>query len=69
MLKLIVMILCDSCGDSFEPVAVSCDRHPKVWQFLSDELKTTAEDTGWCFYECASLCQECTEDLPCSIDE
>ncbi len=47
MLKLIVMLVCDSCIESFEPVAVSCDRDPRAWCFLTAELEARAEASGW----------------------
>ena len=47
MLKLIVMVVCDECGDSFEPVAVSCDRNPSAWYDLTAGIEARAEDSGW----------------------
>lgn len=47
MLKLIVMVVCDKCGESFEPVAVSCDRDPSAWDYLTASIEARAEDSGW----------------------
>ena len=67
MLKLFVMLICDSCGESLEPVAVSCDRDPKSWRFLGDEIGAAAQEQGWNLYNRACLCSLCNEDMPCSF--
>ena len=63
MLKLIVTIVCDICGDTFEPVAVSCDRNPSAWRFLARELEASAEGSGWNLYG-SCLCPGCCPEIP-----
>jgi len=65
MLKLFVIVECDTCGEAFEPVAVSCDRNPSAWRYLAAELATRAEGSGWNLYRGAYLCTDCSEDMPC----
>ena len=50
MLKVIVMVVCDKCGESFEPVAVSCDREPRAWNYLTADIEARAKDSGWNLY-------------------
>lgn len=47
MLKIIVIIDCDICGESFERIAVSTDRHPQAWEHLPLCLVADAEMCGW----------------------
>jgi len=41
------MVVCDKCGESFEPVAISCDRDPGAWDYLTAGIEARAEDSGW----------------------
>lgn len=65
MLKVVVMLECDTCGEFFKPVTLSCDRNPSAWRFLAVELESRAEGCGWILYEAAFLCVDCVQDMPC----
>lgn len=47
MLKIIVIIDCDTCLESFERIAVSTDRNPLIWEHLPLSLAADAEMCGW----------------------
>lgn len=47
MLKLMVLLECDRCGDSLRKVAISSDRNPDAWNYLSGELEFKATENKW----------------------
>lgn len=59
MLKLIVVIECDTCKESFVRVVTSCDRDPRAWRHLASELELRAEECGWSLYGGEHLCADC----------
>jgi hypothetical protein len=71
MLKLIVMVVCDTCGESFEPVAISCDRDPKAWYYLAADLEMSAESSGWHHYAATHrlACDDKHICSDCELDE
>ena len=64
MLKIIVIIDCDICGDSFERIAISTDRNPQTWGHLPLSLAAEAETCGWDCYS-AHHCYDCIPELDC----
>lgn len=72
MLKLIVMVVCDTCGESFEPIAVSCDRNESAWDNLTAEIEARAENRGWNLHSPTHrllnvyykyICPDCLDEL------
>jgi hypothetical protein len=62
MQKLILIIECDTCSESFDHVAVSTDRDPANWNYLLPTLEFRAENCGWnC--ESAYYCATCFSDM------
>jgi hypothetical protein len=47
MLKIIVIVKCDICGELFERIAISTDRNPLMWEYLPLLLSADAEYRGW----------------------
>jgi hypothetical protein len=66
MLKVIVMIDCNICGQSFDRVVTSCDRHPEAWKFLACDLEYEAERSGWSLQRSAHHCDYCVSDAQIS---
>jgi hypothetical protein len=72
MLKIIVIIDCDICLESFERIAVSTDRNSLIWEHLPLSLAADAEKSGWdCHAEdyCYSCIQESVDSHQPSADE
>jgi hypothetical protein len=70
MLKIIVIIDCDICGESFERIAVTTDRNPQTWGCLPLSLEADAEHCGWDCYS-AHRCYDCFPEsarYPASAD-
>lgn len=67
MLKVIVMIDCNICGQPFDRVAVSTERDTLSWKSLSLDLEDEAEDCGWSFYRSAHHCHYCVSDVAFSL--
>lgn len=67
MLKIILIIDCDICSQSFERIATSTDRYPLAWDYLSLDLEAKAEHYGW---NCHSVhhCDYCTPDMEFDCD-
>ena len=63
MLKLIVIVECDTCGESFEHVATSCDRDPRAWRYLASELESRAEARAWSLRGGTYLCADCIHQM------
>jgi len=59
MFKLMVMIDCDICGDSFRRVGVSTDRGPHAWQYLTGILEGDAQSHGWDLYREGKIREVC----------
>lgn len=62
MFKLFVLIDCDLCGESFRRIALSTDRGPHAWQYLTAVLEMNAQSDGWDLY-CEHRCYDCIEIL------
>jgi hypothetical protein len=62
MLKLLVIIECDNCGEAFEHIATSCDRDPKAWRKLASELVSKAEERCWSMYGDTYACADCIHE-------
>lgn len=62
MLKVIVMIDCNICGQPFDRVCTSTDRHPEAWKSMSQDLEYDAERSGWSFTRAAHHCDYCVSD-------
>jgi len=71
MFKLIVIIDCDRCNDSFRRVALSTDRGPVAWRYLTADLEMTAEAGGWNIYNPGNehLCNDCFADMRGEADQ
>jgi hypothetical protein len=66
MLKVMVMIDCNICGQPFDHVATSSDRDPQAWKSLSCDLEYKAERSGWSFHRSAHHCDYCVSDAQIS---
>jgi hypothetical protein len=64
MLKIIVIIDCDVCGESFERIAISTDRNPQAWGPLPLLLAAEAEMRGWDCHS-ADYCHDCIPEFDC----
>jgi len=64
MLKIIVIIDCDICGESFERIAISTDRNPQAWEHLPLLLAAEAEMRGWDCHS-ADYCYDCIPEFDC----
>jgi len=63
MLKVIVMIDCNICGQPFDRVAASSDSQPDAWKSLACELEYEAGRAGWSFHRSAHHCHYCISDV------
>lgn len=61
MFKLILIIDCDICGESFDRVALSTDRDPTAWQYLTADLEMRAESRGWNLHRAEYRCYDCCD--------
>jgi hypothetical protein len=66
MLKVLVMIDCNMCGQPFDRVATSSDRDPQVWKSLACGVEYDAERSGWSFHRSAHHCDYCISDAQLS---
>lgn len=62
MLKVIMTIDCNTCGQPFEGIATSRELDPLSWKSLSLDLEDTAASTGWFFFRNAHYCDYCVSD-------
>jgi hypothetical protein len=63
MLKVILMIDCNICGQNFNSIITSSDRHPATWEFLAQGLEYQAESSGWTISGPAHHCDWCVTDV------
>lgn len=63
MLKVILMLDCNICGQPFDRVATTCERDPFSWKSLSLDLEDTAVNLGWSFFRSAHYCDYCMSDM------
>jgi hypothetical protein len=66
MLKVILIIDCNICGQPFDRIVTSCDRDPMAWKSLSSDLEYKAECRGWSFHRSAHHCEYCVSDAQLS---
>ena len=66
MLKVIVMLDCNICGQPFDRVATSTDRDPMAWKSLACDVEYSAERSGWSFQRAAHHCSYCVSDAELS---
>lgn len=59
MLKIIVMIDCNICGQPFDHVCASTDRDPMAWKCLAEDLEYKATCNGWGVLRAAHHCDWC----------
>jgi hypothetical protein len=62
MLKVIVMIDCNICGQPFDHVSTSTDRDPMAWKCLAEDLEYQAIRNGWCLLRSAHHCNWCANE-------
>lgn len=63
MLKVILMIDCNICGQNFNSITTSSDRDPVAWEFLAQSLEYRAERRGWTLSGPAHHCDYCVTDV------
>jgi hypothetical protein len=68
MFKLVVILECDMCGDAFNRMAISTDRNPDAWKYLSATLEARAESACWSCYS-AHHCDSCLHAMSCSAGQ
>jgi hypothetical protein len=59
MLKVIVTIDCNRCGQPFKRIAISTDRDPMAWRALADDVEYHAGNSGWDSQRSAHYCEYC----------
>jgi hypothetical protein len=59
MLKVILIIQCDTCANVFHRTVTSCDRNPKAWDYLESLLSYNAEQRCWGSYRNEHYCPSC----------
>jgi len=62
MLKVILMIDCNICGQPFGRIASSTDRDPQAWKCLALDVEYAAERSGWSMLRSAHHCGYCVTD-------
>lgn len=62
MLKVIMMIDCNICGQPFDRIATAFDKDPETWQLLCGDLERKAQRCGWKFLHSAHHCDCCLTD-------
>jgi hypothetical protein len=62
MLRVILMLDCNICGQPFDRVVTSGDRDPLSWKSLSLDLEDAALNCGWSFCRSAHYCDYCMSD-------
>jgi endogenous inhibitor of DNA gyrase (YacG/DUF329 family) len=67
MIKVILMIDCNICGQPFDRIATSSTRDPSSWKCLALDLEDSAESHGWSFYRSAHHCDYCVSDVLFSL--
>jgi hypothetical protein len=67
MLKLLLTLECDSCGDCFEHVTTTTDGNPTNWEYLLPMLEYKAQNCSW-YCQSAHYCYSCcnNQDSPSS---
>jgi hypothetical protein len=67
MLKVIIMLDCNICGQLFDGVVTSSELDPLDWKVMSLDLEDDAERSGWSFYRSAHHCDHCVTDVAFSL--
>jgi hypothetical protein len=65
MIKVIMMLDCNICGQPFEEIVTSSQVDPLSWKSLSLDLEYTAESSGWFFFRNSHFCSYCVYDVAC----
>lgn len=67
MLKVILMIDCNVCGQPFDRLLTSSEKDSFSWKSLSLDLEDAAMDCGWSFWRSAHYCDYCMTDVGLSL--
>jgi hypothetical protein len=67
MLKVIIMLDCNICGQPFEGVVTTSNQDSLSLKALSQDLEDDAEHSGWSFYRSAHHCSYCITDVAFSL--
>lgn len=60
MIRIIVTLDCNVCGQPFDRIGSSSSIDPLDWKALSLDLEHQAESTGWFFFRAAHYCDYCS---------
>jgi hypothetical protein len=63
MIKAILMIDCNICGQPFNSIATCNSKDSMSWKNLSIDLEDTAVSSGWTFHRAAHYCDYCMTHL------
>lgn len=63
MLKILVTLDCNRCGQPFDRLAVTTDLDPMNWKALAQDLEYKAENRGWASTRAAHYCDYCANDV------
>lgn len=63
MLRVIVTLDCNMCGQPFEHLGSSSSLDPLEWKSLSLDLEHHAESSGWFFFRAAHYCDYCASTV------
>ncbi|MCI0561397.1 MAG: hypothetical protein MN733_23165 [Nitrososphaera sp.] len=67
MIKVLVMVDCDNCGQPWSNSRVSSDPEPLIWQEEAYELIQEVKESGWAKHDHRIFCAQCVYRL--SIEE
>lgn len=59
MFKVIIMLDCNICGQTFDRVATTTEKEVLVWKALSLDLEDDAINRGWGFLRSCHYCEHC----------
>lgn len=63
MIKAILMIDCNACGQLFNRVLTSESKDPLTWKALSTDLENMAVNCAWTAHRSAHFCEYCMTHL------
>ncbi len=62
MLRVIITLDCNTCGQPFEGIETTKELDPLGWKARLQDLEDTAEASGWFFFRGGHYCDYCVSD-------
>lgn len=69
MIKVVLLVHCDDCGEPVSNAIVCSAREPLVWEAAIEDIEYNATRQGWWCCKRRSLCPECNYHLEQRLDE